>query len=182
MKTFTILFSFLLTSLAFLGCTEEKGSDDSAASAKEEKSGGLLSSITEKGKSLIGGDVSMDDAMSQISKISGFSDTLNSTWKSVKGLDFSDKDALIKQVKSLASTASKNIGMLKQISPMVTGDTGKALIKQISGLSDQLGGLDNIIDKASSITSGDWGSYKDQIGSAIKGLSGGFSSLSKLTK
>ncbi|MGE9269622.1 MAG: hypothetical protein ACQKBU_02365, partial [Verrucomicrobiales bacterium] len=142
------------------------------------ESAGFLSSVKKEGEKLLGGDdAEMQNALGQITQISGFSDTLTSTWNSVKGLDFSDKDAFIQQVKSLASSASKHIGMLKQIAPMVGGDTGAALVKQISGLSDQLGGLSSLVSKGSSITSGDWGSYKDQIGSAISSLSGGFSGL-----
>jgi hypothetical protein len=185
MKNIAILLSAVLTSFAFLGCTEDKKSSNDApsstpATSSEEKSSGLLSSIEKKGESLMSDDPQEENGLSQVSKISDYSETLTNGWNSVKGVDFSDKAALLKKVKSLVSTASKNIGMLKQISPMVTGDTGKALIKQISGLSGQVGSLTSLLDKSSSITSGDWGSYKDQIGSAISSLSGGFSSLSKL--
>ncbi len=158
-----------------------------AAGATAEKSApakkpGEVSKLVGDAESMLNENPQSESGLSQVSKISGFSDTLNSTWNSIKGMDYAQKATFLKQASDLVSSAKKHIGMLKQIAPMITGGSSGALIEQISGLTSQVGGLSSLVSKGQGIASGDWGSYKDQIGSAIKGLSGGFSGLSSLVK
>ncbi|MFP4358720.1 MAG: hypothetical protein ACLFSZ_09835, partial [Puniceicoccaceae bacterium] len=148
--------------------------EDAASSASPvSDAAGALSSA---GKAAAGGD----DPAAKLKEAAGFSKTLTGAWDSMKGMDFSEKAAFVKKGMDLVSKAKDHIGMLKNLAPLLSGDMGKQLMSQVGGLSGNLGDLSGLFGKAGSIGAGDWGSYKDQIGSAIKGLSGGFSGLGSL--
>lgn len=185
MKSTPALFILLFFCAALVGCNEKEQTATPDAEPAKADSTDAGETVTEKADTAMKGLLSSDDpreenGMAQISKISGYSDVISSGWDSIKGMDFSQKDAFLKQLKGIASKAKSNIGMLKQISPMITGASGKGLIESIKSLSGSAGNLSDLVKKGSSITSGDWGSYKDQVGTVIKSLSGGFSGLSSL--
>jgi|GEM_PF-4912489 len=177
-----ILLTLSIASLlVFSACTEEQ--DKSPVAPKSdatttEKSASAPNALLSTPKAALPADAG--NAMSQIKEVSGFSDTLNSTWNSIKGMDYSDKSAFVAKGMSLVSAAKDQISSLKGVSSLLSSDMGKQLMSKVGSLSGSLGGLSGLLGKSGTITSSDWGSYKDQIGSAIGGLAKGFSGLGSL--
>jgi hypothetical protein len=206
MKKTTTLLSLSLLSLVLAGCSQEDSSAAKPEAATEaqkpadaQSTKGSGENMMEKAEKSVEGAVDKTEksveglldsdkepgtnaGMKKVADIAGYSSVLTQGWDSIKGLGFDQKDELLKQLKSIISKAGSNIGALKQVAPMLSGGAGSGLVDQITGLTGQLDSLKSLYDKGKGIAAGDWGSYKDQIGSAIKSLSGGFSGLSSLLK
>jgi len=203
MKTIIPLLPFLAALFLSVSCTEEEEkkapaavqpteSADSAktadtaeadGSAADGKIGSSASSAADAAGALSSAAKSATgdaNPTAQLEEAAGFSKTLTGAWDSIKGMEFSEKAAFVKKGMDLVSMAKDKIGMLKNLAPLLSGDMSGELMKQVGGLSGNLGDLSGLLGKAGSIGAGDWGSYKDQVGSAIKSLSGGFSGLGSL--
>ena len=187
MKKIQSLVLCFVVLAALVGCDKEEKSpsapvDESSTSTEATKD--AVKSVEESAGSLLGdaAPAQKNAALEKIGDISQYSEVLTKGWDSIKGLGFDQKSELLQQLKSIISKAGSNIGALKQVAPMLGGDTGKALIGQLSGLTGNLDTLKSLYAKGQGVASGDWGSYKDQIGSAVSSLAGGFSGLSSILK
>tara|TARA_R100000027_G_scaffold65887_2_gene60950 strand:- start:3261 stop:3851 length:591 start_codon:yes stop_codon:yes gene_type:complete len=191
MKSTAILISSLFASFALLGCTEDESSAKPAPATKEAAAAATKeapATATKEAKkpseiSSLLGDIDLppgpegDQAKKQLTELSGFSDTLNSSWKSMSEMDYDEKASFLKKAKDLSSKASRHIGSLKQMASLFGGDINKQIIAQITKLTGEIGPLNDLIAKGKSITGDNWDSYQDQIGKAISSLSGGFSGI-----
>jgi hypothetical protein len=119
-------------------------------------------------------------ALSQVKEAAGFSDRISKTWNSMKGLDFAQKAEFAKKGMDLVSMAKDKIGLLRNIASSLPDGMAEKLMGQVGGLGGNLSDLSGLLGKAGSIASGDWSSYKDQVGSALNLLGGNFSALDSL--
>jgi len=148
--------------------TAEKAEKD-VVSASEKAEKDVASAVEGGGK-----------AKESLKEASGFSDTISKTWDSMKGMDFSDKAAFAKKGMDLISAAKDKLSLLNSISSSLPDGMSKMLMDKVGGISGNITNLSGLLGKAGSITSGDWSSYKDQIGSVMGLLGGNFSGLSSL--
>lgn len=198
MKTTLSISALLIACLGLLGCSSNQTSAAKTSEAPSTPQGATSSeaktdSDGDKGKESFLDEITdaeddfvpapeYNNAMNQVMEASGYSSTLTSAWGTMKGMDFSSKDAFLKQAKGLASEAGTKIGSLEQLSSIFGGKTSKELAATISSLGKQLGSLKDLISQGNGIDASGWSGYKDQMGSAISALSGGFGGLSSLAK
>lgn len=154
--------------------TEKTGT---AANAAAASTGSMLDGATKKATAAVAGG---GGATESLKEVSGFSDTISKTWDSIKGMDYAKKADFVKQALALVSTAKDKLALLNNISSSLPEGMSKKLMDQVGGISGNIGKLSGLLGKAGSIGSGDWSSYKDQIGSAMSLLGGGFSGLGSL--
>jgi len=198
MKTLPLILSSLV--LVLVACKNESGSDassdastpssesapsatasgaaadsgsDKAASTSSDK---MADSMAKAKDVASGAAASMDaavpaDAAAARKEASGFGSTIDSTWNSIKGMDYSQKADFVNKAMGLVSKAKDHIATLSKLSNVLPEGMAGKLVSQVGGVSGNLSQLTSLLGNAGSLTSGDWSGFKDQIGKALGGAS-----------